>query len=82
MRGLETAALGSRPARNAVLVARLVLSAALARTESRGAHFRSDFPATDVGWASRRTQHIPAVATMALASVAAPLPAPALGVAV
>lgn len=34
-------------ARNRLLVGRLVVHAALARTESRGAHFRSDFPLED-----------------------------------
>ncbi|MGQ9367147.1 L-aspartate oxidase [Azospirillum sp. A39] len=34
-------------ARNALLAARLVVHAAEARRESRGAHFRSDFPAGD-----------------------------------
>ncbi len=34
-------------ARNMVLVARMVVSAALARTESRGAHQRTDFPVQD-----------------------------------
>jgi L-aspartate oxidase len=34
-------------AANAALVARLVLAGALARTESRGAHYRHDFPQTD-----------------------------------
>lgn len=29
---------------NALIAACLILTAALARTESRGAHFRSDFP--------------------------------------
>ena len=33
--------------RNQLTVARAVLAAALAREESRGAHFRSDFPAAD-----------------------------------
>lgn len=32
---------------NMLLVARLMISAALARQESRGTHYRSDFPATD-----------------------------------
>jgi succinate dehydrogenase/fumarate reductase flavoprotein subunit len=34
-----------------LLVARLVARAALARTESRGAHQRTDHPATDPAWA-------------------------------
>lgn len=33
--------------RNKLAVARLILQAALLRTESRGAHFRSDYPAND-----------------------------------
>jgi L-aspartate oxidase len=40
----EAGATCSRPARNAVLVARLVVTAASARRESRGAHLRADFP--------------------------------------
>ncbi len=49
---------GAGPAvRNALEVARLVLRAALDRTESRGAHFRSDFPEADLTQASRRFDH-------------------------
>jgi succinate dehydrogenase/fumarate reductase flavoprotein subunit len=36
--------------RNMLLVARTVAAAALARTESRGAHQREDCPAMDSGW--------------------------------
>jgi L-aspartate oxidase len=36
--------------RNLLLAARLVSTAALARTESRGAHFRADFPEPDPAW--------------------------------
>ncbi|HET9224656.1 MAG TPA: hypothetical protein VFO07_19240 [Roseiflexaceae bacterium] len=37
-------------AANAVLVAQLVITCALLRRESRGAHFRPDFPAADEDW--------------------------------
>jgi L-aspartate oxidase len=37
-------------AANAVLVARLIVASALLREESRGAHFRADFPAADEDW--------------------------------
>ncbi len=40
-------------ARNAVVVATLVTTAALARTESRGSHFRSDHPSLDPAQAHR-----------------------------
>jgi len=36
--------------RNMTLLARLVAKAAIFRTESRGAHYRSDFPATEEAW--------------------------------
>ena len=37
-------------AANAVLVARLIVESALRREESRGGHFRSDFPQTREDW--------------------------------
>jgi len=37
-------------ARNMIDSARLIARAALVRTESRGAHFRSDYPAPDPAW--------------------------------
>lgn len=39
--------------RNLLLAARLVLTAALARPESRGAHYRLDHPAEDPAWRRR-----------------------------
>jgi L-aspartate oxidase len=46
-RALEAiSAPGSAEARNLIVVARLSVRAAQARSESRGAHYRSDFPAT------------------------------------
>jgi len=40
-------------ARNLLSVGRLVTAAALARRESRGGHYRSDFPAPDPEWQRR-----------------------------
>jgi L-aspartate oxidase len=44
---------------NMLLVARLVIAAAAARRESRGVHYRSDFPETD----PKQNQHIAIVAS-------------------
>ena len=41
------------PDRNAVQIARLVAESALRRTESRGSHFREDYPQADPAQASR-----------------------------
>ena len=48
---------------NLLTVARLMVAAALARDESRGTHFRSDFPARDdARWGLRHTASEPFVA--------------------
>lgn len=51
--GLMSAAKQQSRTRNMAQIASLVLQAALARTESRGAHFRSDFPSADPLQATR-----------------------------
>ncbi len=48
----ESAGTGGETA-NLLTVARLVATAALARRESRGSHYRSDFPAPDPAWRRR-----------------------------
>ena len=44
---------GASEARNMVDAGRLIARAALARTESRGAHYRSDYPDPDPAWVDR-----------------------------
>jgi L-aspartate oxidase len=38
---------------NMLVAAKLIAAAALARTESRGGHYRSDFPESDPAWRHR-----------------------------
>ena len=49
----ESIPAGAAEARNRVTVARLVATAALARPESRGAHFRADHPLAETVWRRR-----------------------------
>jgi L-aspartate oxidase len=41
------------PFLNMLTAAKLIATAALRRTESRGSHFRSDFPEPDAAWKHR-----------------------------
>jgi len=50
----ETSPEAAGEARNLLGVARLVTAAALARRESRGGHYRSDFPQPDPDWQRRQ----------------------------
>jgi L-aspartate oxidase len=51
---LEKSSAGDRRLANMLTAAKLIAAAALARKESRGAHFRSDFPLPDEHLARRR----------------------------
>jgi succinate dehydrogenase / fumarate reductase flavoprotein subunit/fumarate reductase (CoM/CoB) subunit A len=53
--GLDPEWLDLHDLRNMTLVAECVTRAALARTESRGAHQREDFPDTSDGWQRHQT---------------------------
>jgi L-aspartate oxidase len=58
--------------RNLLLAARLVASAARERTESRGGHFRADFPAADPAWRRHLAVELerPSTATTTIAAAA------------
>jgi L-aspartate oxidase len=64
---------GASEERSIVTVAWLIATAAARRRESRGAHFRSDFPATDPAWSTRTLVH-PVVSAGALDATFEPLP--------
>ena len=57
--------------RNMITTARLIAGAALLRTESRGAHFRSDFPEADPAQAKRSIFTLRSVETVARTAVPA-----------
>jgi L-aspartate oxidase len=53
---------------DAALVAWLIADAAQRRRESRGAHFRTDFPATDEKFAASSSSQLPAFSKLRLAA--------------
>jgi aspartate oxidase len=53
---------------DAALVAWLIAEAALRRRESRGAHFRTDFPAADEKFAASSSSQLPEFLKMRLAA--------------
>jgi L-aspartate oxidase len=64
MERLEQAAPGALP----VLAARLIAGAAFERRESRGGHYRSDYPGTDAGPRHTRLRRDPVIASTVLAA--------------
>jgi L-aspartate oxidase len=59
---LERVPAPQTPLRNLLVVGRLITEAALARRESRGSHFRSDYPQTDEALAKRSFTRLRSVA--------------------
>lgn len=55
---LESIAFADGAAADPALVALMIATAALAREESRGGHWRCDFPGTSPAWACRLVQHL------------------------
>jgi L-aspartate oxidase len=58
MARLEPIAFSDGAAADPALVALMIATAALAREESRGGHWRGDFPHTSPAWARRLVQHL------------------------
>lgn len=59
---LETIPAPDGPLRNLLVVGRLIAQAALTRTESRGSHYRSDYPQSDAALAKRSFTRLSSVA--------------------
>ncbi|HEX3369447.1 MAG TPA: L-aspartate oxidase [Candidatus Cybelea sp.] len=59
---LERVPAGVTPLRNLLVAARLIAEAALARRESRGSHYRSDYPQADEALAKRSFTRLRSVA--------------------
>ena len=66
---LEQATAGDPDLRNMTATATLIAAAALNRTESRGGHFRSDYPQADQAWAKRTFITLAEARRIAAASV-------------
>jgi len=68
--GLERGASQDRQLANMLTTAKLITAAALARRESRGAHFRSDYPAPDPELAQRSMLTLTEAEAIATAAIA------------
>ena len=53
LKSLDAASRGDTVLSNMILTARLITASALQRKESRGGHFRSDFPRTNIAFQHR-----------------------------
>jgi L-aspartate oxidase len=72
---LEMNAKGDRRLLNMLTTARLIAAAALMRKESRGAHFRSDYPTADVALAHRSLLTLAEAETIAVEATKSAKPA-------
>ena len=77
---LEPLASGDGATADPALVALLIATAALHREESRGGHWRSDFPQAAPGWTCRIVQHLDHTSSR-IVTRAVPLPNPSQPVA-
>jgi len=69
---MAACAVGASDLANAITAARLMTVSALLRTESRGSHYRSDFPASDDAWCRHSFLTLQQAETIAAQAVGEP----------